>query len=450
MIEQKFKPNATILNLKDVSMDIEGRTPEDARQKANAASTRPIVYYYGVQMPAEYITEIIINDTGFIPTFSLVFKDLQSIISDIGFPSDNAIITIIFPTNHKLLKNITMDFKIEYFHIELLRDGITKEITMKGICNINKLLISEYLAFKDSSSYDVFKKIAEQSGLGLMSNCSASVDKMTWVNFGWKNVDFLQYLVNKGWVGESGFLWGFVDLYYNLNYIDLEKSLSQDINEIKWIPSDASVSQNNNSTLDIEPIIPMLSNLDNVKGSNLYFSTEKIVNQSTKTSIDRGYLRKIHYYDVDGNWADKAGSYKKYVLDTITTPGSEKTSVYLKGDPGDTTFYKANDSNHYMDKLDTKNMHPDFLWASKQNEENIEDLQKVNMQIILPMPNYNIRRFEKVTLLFANNTPSFGGEAKVKKLNGEWLVTGSYLQWNGEAMFQYINIVKRELNYADL
>ena len=431
-------------------MDISGRNLNEVNEKTNSVSTRPIVYYYNVQIPAEYITEIIISDTEFIPTFSLVFNDLQGFFSDLGFPSDNAIITIIFPTNHKMLKNIRMDFKIEYYHIEILSDNITKEVTMKGVCNINKLLISEYLSFINISSFDVFKKMAESSGLGFMTNCTSSVDKMNWINFGWKNVDFLQYLINKGWVGESGFLYGFVDLYYNLNYINVEKSLSQDINEIKWIASDASVSQTNNSTLNVEPIIPLLSNLDNMKGSNLYFTTEKIINQSTKTSLNRGYLRKIHYYDIDGNWTQKAGSYKKYTLDTITTPGSEKSSIYLKGDPGDTTFYLNNDSNHYMDKLDTKNMHPDFLWASKQNEENIEDLQKINMQIILPLPNYNIRKFEKVSLLFVNNEPSISNDPKVKKLNGEWLVTGSYLQWNGDAMYQYVNMVKRELNISDL
>jgi hypothetical protein len=29
---------------------------------------------------------------------------------------------------------------------------------------------------------------------------------------------FLQDSINKSWVGETGFVWGFVDLYYNLNY----------------------------------------------------------------------------------------------------------------------------------------------------------------------------------------------------------------------------------------
>ena len=284
-----------------------------------------------------------------------------------------------------------------------------------------------------------------------MSNITTSSDKMNWINFGWKNTYFLQDLVNKAWVGETGFLWGFVDLYYNLNFIDLEKALSQDITEIKWVNTNIFDDQLSNEDPTNAPLIsPMLTNSDSQKMSNTYFVGEKILNKSTETSLERGYLRNVHYYDIDGNWEEKSGAYKSYVLDTITTPGSENTSIYLKGDPGNLDFYNANQSYHYMDKLDTKNMYPDFLWAKLQNEENLQDLQKITMQIILPKPNFNIKRFDKVNLVFANNNVTVAGNAKNIKLNGQWLITGQYFEWNGSILYQYVNIVKRELTFEDL
>jgi len=240
-------------------------------------------------------------------------------------------------------------------------------------------------------------------------------------------------------------------LYYNLNFIDLEKALSQDLSEIKWVNTNIFDDQLSTEDPSNAPLIsPMLTNSDSQKMSNTYFVGEKILNKSTETSLNRGYLRNVHYYDIDGNWEEKSGAYKSYVLDTITTPGSENTSIYLKGDPGNLYFYNANQSYHYMDKLDTKNMYPDFLWAKLQNEENLQDLQKITMQIILPKPNFNIKRFDKVNLVFANNNVTVAGNAKNIKLNGQWLVTGMYYEWNGSILYQYVNIVKRELTFEDL
>jgi len=38
-----------------------------------------------------------------------------------------------------------------------------------------------------------------------------------------------------------------------------------------------------------------------MKTTNLYFSGENILNQSTDISLKRGYLRNIYFYDIDGN-----------------------------------------------------------------------------------------------------------------------------------------------------
>jgi len=54
MIKQILKPNTTILNIKDISMDISGRNLNEVNEKTNSVSTRPIVYYYNVQIPAIY------------------------------------------------------------------------------------------------------------------------------------------------------------------------------------------------------------------------------------------------------------------------------------------------------------------------------------------------------------------------------------------------------------
>lgn len=452
MIELKIKPNKELLKIRDIEIDTTGLNPDSKTQVETINTTLPRLYYYNLEIPAQSISKLNITSTTFLPECHIVFTDTYGILHSSGYPADNATVTVIYPTMHPNLAPIFMEFKVTNYNIELARNSSAKKITIKGVCNIENLLVKKYLAYENLTSYDVFSKFATDFGLGLMTNVNSSNDKMNWLNPGQRNYSFLQEITNKAWIGESSFIWTFVDFYYNLNYIDVEKSLSQDITEIKWIA--ASTIDNSgiikDDTQPIQLVSPSLSNDMGFRGSNAFFSGEKILNQSTDISLQRGYLRNIHYYDIDGNWTDKAGSYKQYTLDTITSKGIEKTAIYLKDSPGNLDFYNNNKSFHFMGKIDTKNMHADYLWAKAQNEENIFDLQKITMQIILPTPNYNIRRFEKINLFFVNNNvPADAKKANVK-LNGEWLVTGISFDWNGTAFWQTVNIVKRELTVLDI
>ena len=85
-----------------------------------------------------------------------------------------------------------------------------------------------------------------------------------------------------------------------------------------------------------------------------------------------------------------------------------------------------------------------------QNKENVTDLQKIPLQIFLPTPNFNLRRFEKVKLMFVNTNVGVVNKSTNTKLNGEWLVTGITYEWTGNSLGQFISLVKRELTINDI
>lgn len=453
MITQKIKPSKDKLKIEDVQIGLKNNSVDVAKFKDNIAQSLPVVYYYGIQLQQNNIKKLIVDSNKFMPLCYVCYVDANSLMHDVGFPTDNAKLTIVLPSTHDALANIFMDFKIQKYNVELLRNSNIKKIHMWGICNTENLLISEYKSYEKKSSYDLMKETASNAGLGLMSNVESSSDVMTWLNPGQSYHEFLQDVAKKSWVGESGYIWSFVDLFYNLNYIDVEKALSDEIKDIKWINTTIfNVSAPNKISKSVDTIetTPYLTNEISQLGSNIYFTGEKILNQSTDISLKRGYLRNVNFYDIDGNWTDKAGAYKKYALDTITSSGNQNNAVYLKGEPGSTDFYNKNVKNHYLDKIDTKNMYPDFLWAKMQNSENLYDLQKIAMQITLPMPNFNIRRFEKIKLVFFNSNQGVTNSVTNTKLNGEWLVTGIKFEWDGGALHQFVNIVKRELTFGEV
>ncbi len=446
-IQQKSKPNTEKLGLKPVEIDYAGNRPDIADQKKAASKNTPTVYYYGVQLPSQSIKRLEVDSNKFMPLAYVCFDDIYSLLHGPGFPADNAKFTIIIPSNSDYLGQIFLEFKVTNYELETTRGSGLKRIHFWGILNVEPILIAQHKEYPSKTSYDILKDIAGNAGLGFQSNIDSTNDSQNWINFGWKNYEFIQDTINKSWNGESSFMWGFIDLYYNINYLDVEACLSQNVEDIEWyITTMMSTNPDDNKRLDKNKKIPaQLTNDVAVRNTNTFFTSEKALNKSTDTSIKRGYIRNIYFYDVDGNWSKKAGKYKIYGLDTITTPGANNQTLILKGEPGSTEFYTNNKTHYYTGKLDTLNMYPDFLWAKMQNSENLYDLQKISMQIHLPIPNFNIKRFEKLKLLFMDNTTGPTGQSQSDKLSGDWLVTGIKFEWNGSAITQKVNIVKREL-----
>jgi len=442
MLELQFKANKSKLKLEDAVIDTVGNDYKYANEKLKILKEVPQVYYYNQEFPMQYVTKLDIDSSSYLPTLYISFNDVYNTIHDMGFPGDNAKVTVVLPSKSDNLADIFLEFKVIKFKSNPIRNNNNKKIEMYGILNVENLLIKNFESFKDMSSYQVCEDLAQQIGLGLMSNVTSSNDKMTWLNPGLNRYKFLtDEVISKSWIGDNSFVWSFVDFYYNINYIDVEKALTDDINQITWI---AKKHDEEKPTT----IKPDLSNDMSMKDTNIYFVGEKIINESTETSLLRGYLRDISFYDVDGNWSEKAGSYKEYTLDTITAPDSDNT-IYLKGDPGDTSFYENNKSYHYLGKIDTANMHTDYLWANIQNKENVYDLQKIGINIIIPHPNFNIKKFEKVNMNFINNNINATERVRNLKLNGEWLVINIKFKWTGKTYYQIVTLVKRELTFNE-
>jgi len=449
MIAQKSKASREKLGIKPLEISYKGDSPAQANRKVQVASSTPQVYYYGAEIVAAHIKQLTVDSNKFLPLCFVNFIDLYGMMNDIGFPTDNAKLLIVLPSNHANLGNIFMEFKITKFEVITNRGG-SKQIMLWGICNLDSMLVPKF-EWREGTSYQTLEWIAQDSGLGFSSNVSSSMDKQKWLNPGMNRLDWCQNITHSAWNGESSYIWSFVDFYYNLNYVDVEGELTSDISQPSWLQQtlfNGTINQSDSQKPSYSP--PFLTNNDSMKTTNQYFTSDKILNKSTSTSLKRGYIRSLYYYDIDGNWDKKAGQLAKYDIDTITTPGSESTSILLKGDPGSTQFYKMNHQQYWLGTIDTSNSHPDTLYAKLQNSENMEDLQKIMMQIELPIANFNIKRFEKIRLLFTNRGISPGRTVRNAKLNGEWLVVGITYNWSKNSMSQKVNLVKRELTIDDL
>ena len=448
MLTEYLAPNRDILKIRPITIDTTGHSPDDALTYKEGISITPYVYYYDLQIPLEGIRTMTLDSTGMLPTLDMSFIDKTGIMSDDALPGDNFIITVrIPPMAEKILAPVQMDFKILTYTYQ--ETGAERLFHMTGVCNVDSMFLEPFRGYAKKSSWEVLRAIAAEAGLGFRSNVPGTQDRMNWVNPGRTPVSFIEDTVlPHAWNGEASYMWAYVDMYYNLTYVDVEKALQKDIKDQKGVLT-------NNAFALTDPegeVAPIYLTTDpSGKMAGHYISTPTVSNNSTMTSLRNGYYKDAHFYDRTGNWSSRAGSFMQFTVDSITTPGAHEKSLILKGMPGDAKFFKENRGKVYAGRIDTTNVHPDYAYAVVQNEQNLVDLQKVTMTASLPNVNMNLYRFMKIPVIFSYmHKPNAATGQINERLSGQWLITGVIFTYSSTDHFeQHVQMVKRELNVKD-
>lgn len=448
MIEQKLAPDLEKLKLAPIKIDTSILTPNQIEDNKNHAEVEPKIYYHDIEITIENVKELNIISTSFLPEIKLHFTDPTNIMIEKGFPTDNDIISIFIPSRTNLIKPIRADFKILTFVVDTVITSISS-YTITGILNVDYMFINEYKAYEKMTSWNVLKQIAERCGLGFKSNIENTEDSMTWINSGLNVSEIVQDITLHSWNGESSFMWCYIDLHYHLCYIDVERAL-EDKNINKGVINSTISKLGKNNEDIIEEII--LTNDTGASNTNGYFNKSLIINKSTEVSLNEGYICQAYFYDRSGNWEKRAGSFLTFNVDSITTPGSESTSLIMKGRPvGDMDFYKSNIGLDYVGKIDTDNVHTEYAYAKVQNSHNLKNIEKVSQTITLPNHNMNLKRFENVKIIFSNGISTPAVNQFNERLTGMWLIIGmSYNFTQKNKLTQHVTVVKRELNVMDI
>jgi hypothetical protein len=234
------------------------------------------------------------------------------------------------------------------------------------------------------------------------------------------------------------------------------------------IGDDEKVSKNQKVN---KPIPLILTNNKNNSSTNMYINKYTVIQDSTKINIEIGYRYRYSAYDIN---EDKLHQYK---LDSISE--SDNNGIILKGNPilGDNILYNKSIKDVWMGKINTDNIHKEYLHSELQNKNNLEFLQKLKIIIKLNKPNYGLYRFQKVLLEIYNYSnfddnkiektkysdngksyqKSYDNQSKQKtekddtdtiihKLSGEWLITAINFTFSSkDGNVQEVTLVKREL-----
>ncbi len=410
-----------------------GNSKSHANEIKNTLGYMPFVSYNGIQIEPNYIISFSMSVEELLPTVKITFEDQWGLMNDRGTPLDDSKITVFISSRTPAIKSIYMQFKITSF------SNVGNTYVLNGICNINRMFLRKFEAYSNMSSFKCLQEFAKRAGLGFNSNITESDDKMTWINPGMKGLEFVKDVIAKSYRSDSSFIWCYIDPYYNLNYIDVEEAFKIDISSDIGIHT---VGLNNIEDFkdDNKIINLMLTNDKSMSDSNHYFESWTLINNSTSISLEKGYLNKVKFYDIN------TLNFNIFDIDSITSEGDK--TIIMKASPQDEEYFNEHVTTTYVGKLDSANMHKNYNYSIVQNKQNIEDVQKIAIRLNMPSPNFNLYRFQKVRVAITNkgSTPTHG--LINNRLTGEWLIIDiQYSQMEGKFR-QVVTLVKRELELA--
>ncbi len=420
------------IKVEPIKFDIKNESNKFKKEMAANLGWKPFVWYNGYQIAERDIAYFALYNDGLLPAVTIIFSDTMNLMRDKAFPLDDTKIKIFLSSRSVNIRHILLEFKIKNFSI----NGDT--YTIIGTLNVNGLHTKNYKAYSKKTSFYAMQDICKETGIGFNSNINDSSDKMTWINPGLKVHDFMDDILENSYISDEGFAYGYIDFYYNFNYVDIEKELSRDNTDDKGIDTSGVAS---NISGDEDRLYEMsLTNDKSAKDSDRFISDYKVLNNSTSVSLHKGYLNISKFYD----------SIKKEFLifdvDSITSEGDK--TIIMKGSPQDEQFYKENYTTTYMGKTDIDNSHVNFNYSSVHNLQNIDDLQKIGIRITIPNPNYNLYRFQKIKLMITNTAATPANDIKNDRISGDWFIIDIKIVYTDGKIYQEVSLIKRELEVS--
>ena len=393
----------------------------------------PFIWYSGYQIKTEDLVTMNLYHDGIIPKLEFNFKDTQNILKGDGTPQDQTSVELFLNSTSENIKSIHLVFKIDGFDKSPEKSGQT--YTIRGTIDIPNLYIIKNKSYK-GTSFDVLREVSKELGLGFNSNITSADDSMTWRCTNKKPYDFINDVIQHSYISDKSFMLGYIDYYYCFNYVDVEKEQSRSV--ASDVVIDTAGSAKTSTPQDQDRIIPLrLTNDQTFNSSSLFFEKYTTKNNSTKKSLEVGYMTVAKYYD------RVTKSFLVFDVDSSTSDG--KSSLILKGKQNDDKFFKENIITKFLGKLDTDNMHKNYNYAYTQNRINLDNLTKIGVDVTLSNPNFCLYKYMKVTIDIINPSATPTEDSMNYRYSGQYIISNISYSYRRGSLKQELTLVRSEL-----
>jgi hypothetical protein len=368
---------------------------------AKTGAITPFVKIAG--QPVKGIEMMTIDETGFIPTVHLVFKDEVGEFGGDYFPKTNVIMSVYIKVGTEKLKPIRCDFLISSMKaISNPYSGATKGISreqtyiVKGELYVPGIYANLSKSYPNLNSKDALKKLCSELGLGFAENESTPTDKMTWINPNMSSLDFMKRVFERAYQNDDSFFMGFIDKYYYLNYIEVNNQLLAEEADSTFAAAPRSILKGFNENSKTDPNVATAEEIITTnylttelqfKGAPNYIITANLISDQGAVIKTQGFQKNIYYYDH---------------LKSTKEPKEKFTDFYVEGlkstdrDPNHFLVPEEESlAKHRVKKwmnIDYGNTHKEWNAARLLNAHNLKELDKIKLRVTLSNINFQVIR----------------------------------------------------------
>ena len=427
----------------ELSLREDGGTSINGGSELNTVGNDyPIIRINDMVLGKDDIQSMLISSRGFLPTIELSLKFANTVLISKNMPKDGDMISVFVRTNTSAINYLRNDFIINHVDSNISSKSANNTVFLRGELFIEGFTSNNNTFGIIGTSKDVMKEIAKKFKMGFAYNDADDMnDLQNWLCCFSSPQVFIEDVTRHSWKNNMSFFKSWVDLYYNLCFVNVNKFLSSDENpedEIDLTFFSSTVALNNLTSSndkpdDAKPFLKVFSNFDSFKGSSFYISKWHPVNRSN--SLSSGYSNIIHsfihnqnvYIENKDNCEDtlivnpvydtsKLDSYiilrgrAKY--DENANPDNEQARVnysmqntYINHIWSGVEYKMDKDENSSSNNTWSGNVHHNYHNAAYQNEINDIELNKLYIEVVCDGLCLQVMRGERVPVFLKYNTP---------------------------------------------
>lgn len=370
---------------------------------------KPLIIINGYAFTDKDIQSLELDVTDTLPTITVTVTDTQGYFGVDMYPRDGDVLTLRIAALQKdLYKDIHIDFDIDNVDspsTTAVKYGGGAKYTFTGTIKIPALFAEVCKNYPKATSIDQLRSVASDLGLGFASNIDTAQDEMNMLIANDSYLDSIRKRVEHSYVGEESFQTFSIDPYYYLNYVDMNAMLEsdEDFETVKVnldINMTDQIDSGNEANESEGPLF--LTTNSNVAGTNQYIQSYSLTNKSGEASKLNGYKKTLQYFENDSD-----EGLVSFDLEALSSKNLKDIEEPLKGRRGEDR-YKQEVKVKYMGRIDTDpettNTHLQHNFARLHNKQNLDELQKMILNVELAAFNPAIHRYQKVPVFIFNES----------------------------------------------
>lgn len=471
VVTTEIKPN---IETDEISLPGE---QNDKKQKLEdrASIEYPLIRINDYILAKSEILSMEIDCTGFLPRILLQAAFFNQTFMSREMPKDGDVISVTIRNKSDAIKIIKADFVITSVMSVASNTNVKAmtQVTFFGELFIPGLKSQKNDFSTVGTSMDALMEFCKQSGLGFSTNEDDTDDKQIWLKANISGDLYANNVTNRAYRDSESFYACWIDLYYNFNFVNLNKQLLSAETEVDIAALlhnlDTNYTQGVKSDQEDTITMPkVFTNFISFRTTPFYIKSWKPVNMSSVITFQIGTKMTCEMFEHNKNVYDQPDASKYWAIPIEPTYDKDKisNSILLRGratfhsDPKGKDLERANYtytdlyekypwlgiqytiSNPGDDNLQWDgNHHKNYQRARVQNLINNKELDKLNLEIDINGTNFNIMRADKMPVALIRKDPIDTKQIDPKNeaqtavdlfYSGWFLVKGFTVRWNTE------------------